>query len=56
MKVCKPFGPTLFYEKSEYDAESNITKRVPYKQKTLVTREYELLRPKQIESAICVVK
>jgi len=37
MKVCKPFGPTLFYEKSEYDAESNITKRVPYKQKTLIS-------------------
>ena len=36
MKVCKPFGPTLSYEKSEYDAESNITKRVPYKQKTLM--------------------
>ena len=35
MKVCLPFGPTLPYKKSEYDAESNITKRVPYKQKTL---------------------
>ena len=35
MKVCKPFGTTLPYEKLEYDAESNITKRVPYNQKTL---------------------
>ena len=39
MKVCKPFGPTLPYEKSEYDAESNIMKRVSYKQKTLVENE-----------------
>ena len=44
MKVCKLFGPTLPHEKSEYDAEPNITKRVLYKQKTLViSYNYKML-------------
>ena len=36
MKVCKPFGPNLPYEKSEYDTEPKITKEAPYLKQTLV--------------------
>ena len=35
MKVCKPFGPNLLHEKSEYDTEPKITKEVPYLKQTL---------------------
>lgn len=36
MKVCKPFGPNLLYEKTEYDTtEPHITKEVPYLKQTL---------------------
>ena len=47
MKAC---FATLPYKKSEYDAESNITKRVPYKQKTL---EFVLDMVLQITTYIC---
>ena len=46
MMVCKPFGPTLSHEKSQHDAESNIMKSVPNKQKTsglVVIRSSSLL-------------
>ena len=36
MKVCKPFGPTLPYEKSEYDAVKHYEKSTVYEHDLVV--------------------